>query len=128
MSNEDALPIPAIPLHMENQPDDLVCEGLQNIPGEQAATEPPMMHDPSKTTSLELTSEGATVVYDEPKGPLAGRLRQRTPGLDYLRIGNPQAQGSRSKPTSKSDVQGTGLLVAPELSGAEGNPLPPSSS
>ena len=52
--------------------------------------------------------EEGNVMGNLPKGPLEGRLRQRTPGIDYLRIGNPQAQGSRSKPSTPTIVDNPG--------------------
>jgi hypothetical protein len=130
MSIEESLTVPNIPLDVNSAPNDIVFEGQNNISGEQPGKESPANNDATKSTTMDRASdaEAETVVLDDPKGPLDGRLRQRTPGLDYLRLGNPQARGSRSKPTSKSDCQGARLPMAAESSGAEGNPPPPSSS
>ena len=73
-------------------------------------------------------SESGNAVVNGQKGPLEGRLRQRTPGIDYLRIGNPQARGSRSKPTYKSDLPASPLLGNLPISLNVGNPQDASGS
>jgi hypothetical protein len=126
MSLQDAqerLPAPSLCL---SSPKLVIKE--QNRPSScDALSDPLPMTESSKKPEVQLSGDsvGVDAGIDEPKRPLDGRLRQRTPGVDYLRLGNPQARGSRSKPTSKSD---TPASILAESSGGVRIPQDPPQS
>jgi hypothetical protein len=71
----------------ENEDDKMVV-------GEQFGKEPVVPEPEAHQETKDPVADGAT-------NPPERQLRQRTPGLDYLKIGNPQARGPRSKSSSK---------------------------
>lgn len=70
----------------ENEDDKMVV-------GEQFGKEP-VVPEPEAQETKDPVADGAM-------NPPERQLRQRTPGVDYLKIGNPQARGPRSKSSSK---------------------------
>jgi hypothetical protein len=86
---------------------------------------------PASTTNLPVAasttndSEQSPVAQDEHRtsgpdghGTHERQLRQRTPGLDYLKIGNPQARGPRAR-SSDNSTSPTSPLAGPSLVAAD---------
>ena len=93
--------------------EDVVIKDLTYVPNDSnGPNQSPPSNDKHMLPLLLSNSESelGNAVVNGQKGPLKGQLRQRTPGIDYLQIGNPQARGSRSKPTCKSDLPASPLL------------------
>jgi hypothetical protein len=129
MSTKDAQAMPL--LGTASVEEDVVMQDESDPSSDQAWRERPSPSSDKEGPAVGesgVDPQAGNAVVDELKGPLDRRLRQRTPGVDYKLIGNPQARVSRTKPISKPDSLPTILPTTAGSPGESGNPPDPSTS